>query len=628
MMPNLSQSGMSSSSPSAHNASFGTPSALAGLGVDLGSATPGQMNIPTPGGTSMMPSMSDLGFPSGGKRNEDEERRSKMRKVLKGIGRSKGRVSEEGIARISRRVGFANTIDGETLSPEEKEHKVGNRDFALAGNKVMIEVLMENHAMKRISVEVSGVLKEHDEAASKVLLRDLSPPDGILVHSSLDNFATNLNSLARLDKLSKEVNCFEALSKLHKSLGKLYELEKAAVMELGTDEQRAEREVQCTKSGKPVMHGNGRIGLAVEYWTPRLSAARSKQDDSKMEIDEATNKKEASEDTKDVYALHIEVEGSPAALYPALRISEEWLPETFELPSQDSAQSLPWQEPQPTYVSEGAGGDPDSMAMDGGQRVPDLRFVAKLEPPIIVPYSTASRIFASVGLPDPQYFMPNQYHLMLLNLPVSLVQPEIGTTRRILSLRGEHEEEVEHKYALDVSKPDYGFRLEALPFSHPRQLIELLPTLRQWASFGSLVRNIFEDAPATPGSQASTNGQHSETAANGVNGNASLDQLLKVTGHDPSCKQEALSIDVSLATMPQPALSISYTDFAANMVSTATISVLPNAEVAVSDYSGVGEEKEAGDEDNSSQSEHAKKLAKALSVCGDPGIWIEWMRRK
>lgn len=627
-MPNLSQSGMSSSSPGAHNASFGTPSALAGLGVDLGSATPGQMNIPTPGGTSMMPSMSDLGFPSGGKRNEDEERRSKMRKVLKGIGRSKGRVSEEGIARISRRVGFANNIDGETLSPEEKEREVGNREFAIAGNKVMVEVVMEKHVVQRANVDVSAVLEEYNKAASNVLLRDLSPPDGILVHSSLDKFATNLDSLARLDRLSKEVNCFEALGKLHKSLGKLYELERAAVLESETDQQRAEREVLCKKSGKPVIHGNGRIGLAVEYWIPGLSAARSRQDDSKMEVDEATNTKEASEDTKDVYALHIEVEESPAALYPALRISEEWLPETFELPSPDSAQSLPWQEPQPTYVSEGAGGDPDSMAMDGGQRVPDLRFVAKLDPPIVVPYSTASRIFASVGLPDPQYFMPNQFHLMLLGMPVTSVQPDIGIARTVLSMRGEDEEEVEHKYALDVSKPDYGFRLEALPFSHPRQLIELLPTLRQWASFGSLVQNVFEDDPATPSSQAGANGQHSGTAANGVNGNVSLGQLLKSTSHDPSHKQEALSIDVSLATMPQPALAITYTDFAANTVSSATVSVLPNAEIAVSDYSGVGEEKAAGDEDNSSQSEHAKKLAKALSVCGDPGIWIEWIRRK
>ena len=103
MVQNLSQTGMTvSSSPGAHNGSFGTPGAL-GLGVDLGSTTPGQMSNLL-GGTAMMPTMSDLGLSSrSGKKNEDEERREKMRKVLKNIGKRKGRVSQEGIMRIGRR---------------------------------------------------------------------------------------------------------------------------------------------------------------------------------------------------------------------------------------------------------------------------------------------------------------------------------------------------------------------------------------------------------------------------------------------------------------------------------------------------------------------------------------------
>ena len=81
MVHNLSQTGMTvSSSPGTHNASFGTPSALAGLGVDLGSTTPGQLSSLLAGGAAMMPTMSDLGLSSrSGKKNEDEERKEGKR---------------------------------------------------------------------------------------------------------------------------------------------------------------------------------------------------------------------------------------------------------------------------------------------------------------------------------------------------------------------------------------------------------------------------------------------------------------------------------------------------------------------------------------------------------------------
>ncbi|CAK3743415.1 hypothetical protein DOTSEDRAFT_70579 [Lecanosticta acicola] len=632
MMPNLSQTGnTSNSSPGAHNVSFGTPSALAGLGVDMGSGTPGLMNMSTPAGaSSMMPSMSELGFTTGGKRNEDEERRAKMRKVLKSIGRSKGRVSEESIARISRRVGFATTIDRETLSPEEKERLVGNRDFSVAGNHVVIDVFMENHVVKKTNLEVKDVLEEHQRAASEVLLQDLIPSDGILLHSTLDRFATNLDSLARLDRLSKDVNCFEALSKLHKSLGRLYELEIRTALETEKDQQRAEREVLCKKSGKPVIHQNRRIGLALEYWTNGVGSTKTKQDNSRMEIDGEAKLDAADEGLTDVYALHIEVEGSAAALYPALRVSDEWLPETFELPSSESVQGIPWQEPQPTYISESSGDHSSSMAIDNAQRLPDLRFIAKLDPPVVMPYADASRILAVVGLEPPQYFVANQYHLMLLNHAVKQLQQDIEAARSVLSIQGDTEEEVLHKYTLDVSKPDYGFRLETMPFSHPRQLVEVLPTLRQWASFGALVRNTFGENPSAlkaPNAANGLNGMQANGFASDSKYDAmSLDEVLESGREDTATKQEALAVNVGLTTVPQPTLSFSYTDFAAEGVSSATVQVLPNADIIVTDYSDVSEEEAAGNEERGAHTEQAKKRAKALAVCADPGVWIEWMR--
>ena len=118
----------------------------------------------------------------------------------------------------------------------------------------------------------------------------------------------------------------------------------------------------------------------------------------------------------DAFKLHIYTEASPAGLYPSLRVSETWLPDPLELPSSDSANGIPWQDPPPTLISAtGATAGGDSMTMEGDQRLPDLRFVAHLDPPIIVPLQMANTILPAFGLPAPQIFMAHYYFDMLLH---------------------------------------------------------------------------------------------------------------------------------------------------------------------------------------------------------------------
>ena len=616
--------------------SFNTPS---GLGIE--GTTPAGLNMSTPAltGTAMMPTMSDLGLTaSGGKRNEDEERRGKMRNVLKSIGKSKGRVSEEGIARVSRRVGFANDIDAEKLTQEEKERKVGNRTISTAGNSIVIEVNMKNDVPRNVQVMYSVQNKALDEQAGKaseVLLDDLKAPNGVALNAKLDRFALNLDRLAKIDRLSSHgVNCFEALSGVYSSLSRLYEQELQAARsvlsskETSVDEE-AKAEVMCKRSGKPMVHPRGRLGLELAYWRTNrhLSAqSRSKPDSSAMDMDEQVASEDdtaALQDEDQTYTLRVEAEVSPAGMYPSLRVSDSWLPDPLELPGADSGEGVPWQDPPPTFVTPSAAGD--AMAVDGPQNLPDLRFIAKLDPPVKMPYQTAMNVLAAVGMPvPPMIAMPPQYAALLLDPSAAThTQTQSGpftmtAENKVLSQIDGQETTVYHKSVLNSVKLDWAFKAEEIPFSHPRQLIELLPTLRQWACVGSLLKDVFEkDGRSPTGASSQIGADHINGLNNGL---SKLDEVL--SEEEPSVSNGKVPINYALATSPTPTLGITFPTSGYKRVANVNVRILSNADIAVTSHEGLAPG------DNSHTGEEARKLAKALDVCGDLGVWVEWMRTR
>ncbi|KAK3067289.1 hypothetical protein LTR53_015922 [Teratosphaeriaceae sp. CCFEE 6253] len=459
MIHSLSQQGHTGS-PSANMLSFGTP---VGLGVE--GITPGTFNMATPAMVSipMGLTLSDLGATPGAtapKRNEDEERRLKMRRILKKIGAPKGRVSHDAIVRVSRRAGFDVATDTDT------------KLLSIAGRKVLIDVAMKDHkpdtATAVFATENAG-LQAQTQAVATVLLDDLHNAGQVSLSAKLDGFAANLERLAALDRLSSEhLDAFEALSGIHTSLRRLYELESAVASDL---------EVMRRKSGKPVAHLDGRIGLGIAYWHSTFT----EQDKVKGSIDD--------------FKLSLGIEHSSAALYPSIRVSHSWLPDPLELAVTDSELTIPWQEPDATLIPTSSQGN--AMAIDGDEKLPDLRFAAKLEPPIVLPWHVATHVLQSFGVPAPQLFvLPPSWHSMLLDptniAPFNAVNPHTVTAQHSVLLSHEGKDaETTHTYALDVVKPDGGYRLAELPFAHPRQLVEALPTLRQWAFFGSLVQRVF-----------------------------------------------------------------------------------------------------------------------------------------
>ncbi|RMY15214.1 hypothetical protein D0868_01021 [Hortaea werneckii] len=609
MVQNLSQSGNATGiSPNTNLMGFGTP---VGLGVE--GLTPSQLNMATPamGGVPMNMTMSDLGITASGgpKRNEDEERRAKMRKVLKRIGTRKGKVSEDGIARIGRRVGFDNDIDQETLSPDELARRAGNRTISTAGQKLVIDIHMKDHVPQKVQIAFDTEnqhLEAQADTAAKVLFNDLCPPAGVPLTGSLDKYATNLGRLAKIDKLChNQVNCFEALSGVYVSLSRLFEQETKLADEL---------QVMRAKSGRPTMNASGRLGLNLEYWQ---SASAKSTDDSKMDVDSKDENDEGEGDV--IYKLRIAIEPSHAGLYPSIRLSDKWVPDPLELPSTDSETpgQIPWLDPEPTLIA--ANSDANAMAIDGNQKTPDLRFVAKVEPPIILPYQIACNVLSTVGVPQPQVFIPQAWHSMLLDPSSSLPfdasrdNKTLHTEKRVLNVASHGpEDEITHHYTLDIIKSDIGFKLEELPFSQPRQLVEILPVLRQWACFGSLIQDAMGKGQQTPKPEATEalGGQQQQQRL-------TLADMLTPPTTPAEPAPDTLPVSLTAATPGVPTLSLNFPSASSTAVVNVTAQVLPNAELVVTGQQGLPEELES------------KTIAKALGLAGgDLSVWVKWLRSR
>ncbi len=123
-------------------------------------------------------------------------------------------------------------------------------------------------------------------------------------------------------------------------------------------------------------------------------------------------------------------------------------------------------------------------------RLPNIRFVARFNPPLVVPLSVYASALQAVGL---QY---NPQDLRATTFVGLAIRPgemdpgmmamaggythEVRSETRVLSVDAAgRESHTVHANTLYVPKLEYSRTLEFLPFAHPRQLVELLPTLRR-----------------------------------------------------------------------------------------------------------------------------------------------------
>lgn len=446
------------------NIAFSSPSALLALG-GLGGITP------SPAGNQIHENdinsigMSGLGI--SGTRDADEERRRNIEQVEKLLKtRVTGRgVCREGVERLGQLEGFECMWQDNNLS--------------IAGNSVDLEIEFDAGAetVKDVTLRYATPDTpegETREEATAVLRRDLVQPledkqRGLW--KKMDNFHANLQRLAKLDKLSREVNCFEAVEGVYESLRRVWEEEKRL------PKSGEEWEHLCNGViGRPGLHTGNRVGLGLEYWAEQRRVLDSKAKDNVG----------SNNQPQGVWGIAIDCEEG----YPSIRVSKEWVASEAVATGAQSGDetSVNWLDPPPTTIRN----NPDSMDHDSkneSHHTANCRFVAKFEPHIDVPILAASEIYRHLEMDLPQELKLNTYDGLIIpppafpdsgNHPMAFEdqQSSFGKQReKSVTTFDENGQAAmkPHRYTFHALDHVAGCTIRELPFSHPKQLAEILP---------------------------------------------------------------------------------------------------------------------------------------------------------
>ena len=474
---------------------FSSPSALLALGGYSGiSPSPATHEVLVGAGMhdSDIHALGMQGFKLGNARDSDEERMRHIGDVVQMLRtRVAGRgVCREGIERLGQLEGFESIWQEDNLS--------------IAGNFVDLEIEFHpgKHTVKDVSLKyATPEATEGDgrEEATAILRRDLmqSPEEiGRGAWKSLTGFYENLRWLAKLDRLSQEANCFEAIEGLYESLKRIWDEESKHSKFSETYEHLCSGWV-----GRPSLHRGGRIGISLDYWVYQakvLDAKRKSTPPDAMVLDDVDQ--EFDHHQHKMWSVMIECEEG----YRSLRVSKNWVNSEVLLPTNtdeysthngSAAPDIPmvnWAEPPMTTSSDNQGNS-DSMALDSGMlgpSTPNRRFVAKIEPPLDVPILAASEIYRQLGLQLPQEFRMVTYDGLLVpgSSPLSGADimgfgteeaPQADRRKRRLLVQAFDPEgkpcKKQHGYTFQAFESVAGRTMRDIPFSHPRQLAEILP---------------------------------------------------------------------------------------------------------------------------------------------------------
>ncbi|KAF2091968.1 hypothetical protein K490DRAFT_61416 [Saccharata proteae CBS 121410] len=640
--------GLVGSSPAGLN--YDSPS---GLGLGLGSL--GGLD----GGVGMgisMSGMSGLGLGMGltnslSGRPDDTERRKRLETIIATLGARPGRPTKENLIKLARKLG---------ITASEHEGGVFLGDTGVGIDVSFKDGMISNKMEVDFNVNLSQTVRNWSASASKVLNDDISPRPGLAaINLTLDKISRNLDRLFHMDKISTfkgdkkladpDVHCFDAIGGVYTSLNRLFEHEKKAASTLikaSTEHrnEKAEREVLCKKSGRPRMNVNGTLGLSLEYWMDRRHAVCSRastEKDPDQGMDFNGNDETASvDDSNRIFSLTIECEQSSAQLYPPIRVSDEWVSEKIEIEHQATdpsdiwpSSSIDWRDPPPTYLDGGDATQADPMALDGSNlgKLPNVRFVAKLNPPLVVPFNTAQQILASVGVQMQQdavrwstlealVLKPNEDPAAM---GADSWQHQALQKVLIVDQDGEEQERL-HTNTLFVQRTEYARVLDEIPFHHPRQLVQMLPILRQYAFLTTLLEYSFGSPGATQPSLLANSTEATRPVSVCINSVTPNPQIIVNTPRAggirlPDPLDDFLGLDIDFS---QPALA-SY-----------GLSILPNADIALLEQDALPELQPSAvtsEDDNETREENEGKLkklgrlGKVLEMCGDVGMWVEWV---
>lgn len=601
-------------------------------------------------------------------RNTEDERAKRLDEVISILGRSQGLVSRAGLERYaSARLGLDVLWENPTT-------------LIIAGSALALDVVFKDNIVETVSLsfpDSAEIVNKHAAEAAQILLDDLKlEPNQSPLTKSLDRFATNFDRLAALDKLSINpgLNLLEAVAGIYESLDRLHGWEMQKLRQdpslAGRSEGYLQNLVLCTKSGRPAMNARHKVGLGIDYWkekrlqppgTPEMAAYVAR--------------------TEQIWTLQIGCAPLQDLSFGPVRISDKWIsPEVEKIPLPgeiESDPSIDWLEPESTFIpppDQDKANSADAMNPGApmlGPRLPEVTFKATFDPPLPVSSYTWQQIAQlGCGLPAVNTDQVKSYDMIMFPAPPNYI-PNPGEARVIthtknveFTPRGKTEWSLKsHTNNLYIQKTVYGYTLTELTFSHPRQIVSMLPYLRQYAFLSTLLENSFrkpgpssvpETKPTTTTRKTTTNnddfsgfmGKGKSQAAQNQNQppikNEEMDTDM-LTGNSKDDvnqkgkdgKDEPLRVDVELDfspdaldfspnARPAPRLKILF-EFRPGKTGVVWLDIRENGRVHVESENLIDETNAVGPTGRTKQKEDVGKI---LEMIEDIGKFVEFLRTR
>jgi hypothetical protein len=414
------------------------------------------------------------------------------------VKRSKGLVSEAGLERLAKKLELEFIWENAMGSDDKKT-------LIIAGSALELLVEFSNNIVQNVTLsfpDSAETVNKHADSASKILAKDLQLREGQSpLTKSLDRFAANFERLAMLDKLSINpgLNMFAAVAGIYESLCRLHtwELERVRTENPALAEKGLEyltNMVMCTKSGRPAMNQRGRVSMAIDYW----------KEDRHLVLDGALAR---PEDKDPIWTILIGCARLGGIGITPVRISDSWIgPDVMKMPMEGELGAegpmIDWVEPEATLVPPPQQTKTDPMQPDSpllGPRLPDAAFQAIFDPPVAIPSDVwfGIRGLGCVLTPDLPKEQATLDSIILSGRDIPPLQESKVITHKKktwivapgeskLSLRN-------HAYTLNVDDAVYGRTVSEILFSHPQQLITILPYLRQYIFLATLLKRSFQE---------------------------------------------------------------------------------------------------------------------------------------
>lgn len=555
-------------------------------------------------------------------------------------------MSDEGLERLTKRVGLDCLW----------EENPGTRVFVIAGDTVALEIGMKDHVVQSVSLQfpVSGPsVTKYTSKAEAIILDDLKlAPNQIPWKKSLKKFAANLKRLAILDKLSvldkddskPHIVTHDAVAGLYESLDKLHDWDIKKIREDSELSQKSDDHIRilamCERNGQPVMHERGHVGMCLDYWREqRLFSPRSEESREKYKLGKT-------------WGMLIGCAERNALVYSApVRVSNQWIADEIELPAADGLQGpiLKWQEPPESLLPGTAGVQPDDPLALSGPKLADVMFMATLDPPVTLPSSVWEEMHHLTGAPPPHLNPAFMHTFDYLIFPpegeYSAAEPRMITTVRIVKAFTKDRRPAPklHENRLFIHKPVYGQTLTELPFSHPSQLVNMLPTLRQYAFLWNLLSKAFgkvelkeeeetSETDSKPVAKVTAKSDEFQTwLSNKADKKTGIDHPMN--GVYPLTGERPVKVDVTLNAHPQPNPKLQIMFPFRGRPAQITVDIERNGVVQVESTNVVDDEGRVldgngrpveGAEPNLSWKK--ERLGRKLMFFEDIGLWCEYIR--